>query len=500
MNSERHKKRKPLPNGGIPKREQLFGNDNNEFNMRPRRVAVPAAGRRLGFNAANNNNNGGAAAAAPRRLGFNAANNNNGIGAGGAAAAAPQFQLEAMAPDPENNPAEQSLLPYKGKDIEPQFYTFDKCFRIDGQYHYLVRPGGSLDKAKERVAEIRTEKYNSIAELLNHPGIYTYMLFSDNEFRAAKALNPGEILNKHKNLHRNSGAKDILLAGEIQVNPDRSVIYNFLSGTYMPSSLTKFMIAYKSNDPTKNKETREAETYAFFKVKMDELLTAAGATSVQYNDTMVPSLITTNSSEAAIAPFLATGYTLHSSNENNPSYPTYELCEKARKASPMQGGGMAAAPAAVAVFAGPKVQGEAVAIAKGPDTILKVKFTKLPAGEHGFHIHRAGDLRGKGCTGACAHFHKGPPAKHGPAPSTLRGGQSKSRQRHTGDLGNVSAGKRSRRYTLKNLHPSELFGRSLIVHADRDDLGLGGQEDSHITGHSGKRIACAIFGRGMGCK
>jgi Cu-Zn family superoxide dismutase len=147
----------------------------------------------------------------------------------------------------------------------------------------------------------------------------------------------------------------------------------------------------------------------------------------------------------------------------------------------------------IAVFAGPKVQGEAVAIAKGPDTILKVKFTKLPPGEHGFHIHRAGDLRGKGCAGACAHFHKGAHANHGPAPGTRR-------QRHTGDLGNVSLQRRNRRYTLKNLQPAELFGRSLIVHADRDDLGLGGHKDSHVTGNSGARIACAIFGRAMGCK
>lgn len=150
------------------------------------------------------------------------------------------------------------------------------------------------------------------------------------------------------------------------------------------------------------------------------------------------------------------------------------------------------APYAVAVFASDSVQGEAVATSRGRDTILKVKFTRLPSGQHGFHIHQAGDLRGTGCAGACAHYHKGRHSIHGPAPG-------KTRKRHTGDLGNVS-GRSRRQYTLKNLTPAELFGRSLIVHADRDDLGLGGHEDSHTTGHSGKRIACAIFGRGMGCK
>jgi Cu-Zn family superoxide dismutase len=37
----------------------------------------------------------------------------------------------------------------------------------------------------------------------------------------------------------------------------------------------------------------------------------------------------------------------------------------------------------------------------------------------------------------------------------------------------------------------------LIVHADEDDLGKGDFPDSKTTGHSGKRIGCAIFGRAM---
>ena len=155
---------------------------------------------------------------------------------------------------------------------------------------------------------------------------------------------------------------------------------------------------------------------------------------------------------------------------------------------------------AVAVFVDGPVEGEAVAKAAGRNTILTVRFKKLPAGNHGFHIHRAGDLRGEGCSGACDHWHKGRPCQHGPAPSS----KSKTK-RHTGDLGNVNirmskkTGKphflTRRRYTLKNVRPQELFGRTLIVHADADDLGLGPHEDSKVTGHSGKRIACAIFGR-----
>jgi len=54
-------------------------------------------------------------------------------------------------------------------------------------------------------------------------------------------------------------------------------------------------------------------------------------------------------------------------------------------------------------------------------------------------------------------------------------------------------------YLLQNLTPEELFGRSLIVHADEDDNGQGGDEESKITGNSGARIGCAVFGRAAPC-
>lgn len=41
---------------------------------------------------------------------------------------------------------------------------------------------------------------------------------------------------------------------------------------------------------------------------------------------------------------------------------------------------------------------------------------------------------------------------------------------------------------------SNIIGRGLIIHADEDDCGLGGQPDSLTTGHAGKRIACAVIG------
>ena len=147
---------------------------------------------------------------------------------------------------------------------------------------------------------------------------------------------------------------------------------------------------------------------------------------------------------------------------------------------------------AIAVFQTSSIVGEAVATAAAGGTELRAAFQKLPRGDHGFHIHSAGDLRGEGCKGACAHWHKGAHTTHGGPPSTRR-----RRARHTGDLGNVRRG-RNYKYFLRGVRPAELWGRTLVVHAYPDDYGLGKHDDSATMGHSGARIGCAIFGRGGG--
>ena len=140
------------------------------------------------------------------------------------------------------------------------------------------------------------------------------------------------------------------------------------------------------------------------------------------------------------------------------------------------------------------VKGTVIFSKEGHDVKVLSFFSTLPTGKHGFHIHKAGDLRGEGCKGACEHFHYGSPTNHGDSPENEGKGQ-----RHTGDLGNISLGPQGqafkKSYILKNLPIEELYGRSVIIHADEDDLGLGSHEDSKTTGHSGARIACAIIGR-----
>ena len=144
---------------------------------------------------------------------------------------------------------------------------------------------------------------------------------------------------------------------------------------------------------------------------------------------------------------------------------------------------------AVAVFLMDPVLGEVVATPHQKGIKIVATFKKLPPGKHGFHIHKAGDLRGEGCLGLCEHYDVGG-HKHGGTPSSKG-------ERHTGDLGNVTVG--TYRYYVPHVRIQDLWGRSIIVHEGEDDLGKGGFDDSLTTGHSGKRMGCAIFGRMM-CK
>ena len=148
---------------------------------------------------------------------------------------------------------------------------------------------------------------------------------------------------------------------------------------------------------------------------------------------------------------------------------------------------------AVAVFRQDNIYGDVVVNNYRDGVKVKATLTKLPSGKHGFHIHKAGDLRGEGCQGLCEHYDIGKNV-HGGDPE--HGGQ-----RHTGDLGNIELknGRFEKEYYIKGVSVKDLWGRSIIVHQDEDDLGKGPFEDSVTTGHSGTRIGCAIFGR-TSCK
>ena len=136
-----------------------------------------------------------------------------------------------------------------------------------------------------------------------------------------------------------------------------------------------------------------------------------------------------------------------------------------------------------------RVSGTVIFRQYSKNIIIKYNITGLTDGEHGFHIHRCGDLT-KGCSNGCDHFN----------PDGSTHGGLDDYKSHAGDLGNImsrnglakgiiTTDKVTLRSSIRNI-----IGRMIIVHRDRDDIGLGGDKESLKTGNAGKRLACGIIG------
>nr|CAI5844069.1 unnamed protein product [Callosobruchus analis] len=146
---------------------------------------------------------------------------------------------------------------------------------------------------------------------------------------------------------------------------------------------------------------------------------------------------------------------------------------------------------AVAVLNGEVVKGTVFFCQENPKAPVKItgEITGLGQGLHGFHVHEFGDNT-NGCISAGAHFN--PHGKDHAGP--------KDADRHVGDLGNVEAGSNGVAkiniedcvISLEGEH--NVIGRTIVVHADPDDLGKGGHELSKTTGNAGARVACGVIG------
>lgn len=117
------------------------------------------------------------------------------------------------------------------------------------------------------------------------------------------------------------------------------------------------------------------------------------------------------------------------------------------------------------------------------------QISGLAQGSHGFHVHEFGDNT-NGCISAGPHFNPDGKTHGGPA----------SAVRHVGDLGNIEANaegvaKVQITDAQIQLHgKNNVVGRTLVVHADIDDLGAGGHELSATTGNAGARVGCGVIG------
>ena len=132
--------------------------------------------------------------------------------------------------------------------------------------------------------------------------------------------------------------------------------------------------------------------------------------------------------------------------------------------------------------AGNKTRGMLKLTQQGDDLKITGKIRNLTPGEHGFHIHEYGDMRGNDGTAAGGHFNPGG-HEHG-APGTMS---------HVGDLGNIMAneeGVATVNVVSKGTKLHFVLGRSFVVHAGKDDL------KSQPSGAAGPRVATGVIGVG----
>ncbi|KAF6202327.1 hypothetical protein GE061_004725 [Apolygus lucorum] len=147
---------------------------------------------------------------------------------------------------------------------------------------------------------------------------------------------------------------------------------------------------------------------------------------------------------------------------------------------------------AIALIEGEKVKGKLYFEQFRSNQAVKItgEVTGLSHGEHGMHVHEFGDVT-SGCSSAGAHFN----------PHNKNHGGIDSEERHVGDLGNIVADPNG----VAKVHMEDkgmslygnfsILGRCLVIHADRDDLGVNKMDEkSRTSGNSGSRVGCGVIG------
>jgi superoxide dismutase, Cu-Zn family len=131
-----------------------------------------------------------------------------------------------------------------------------------------------------------------------------------------------------------------------------------------------------------------------------------------------------------------------------------------------------------------KVSGVVTFTVKGDMVEISGEVTGLTPGKHGFHVHELGDLSSGDGKSTGGHFN----------PEGKKHGGPDAKERHVGDLGNITAdtdGKATIKITDKLVTlagPHSVIGRGLIVHAKADDL------KTDPTGEAGGRVAQGVIG------
>lgn len=147
------------------------------------------------------------------------------------------------------------------------------------------------------------------------------------------------------------------------------------------------------------------------------------------------------------------------------------------------------APTATAVIesrSGSSLTGHATFLQVDGGVLVEVTVEDAPPGWHAVHVHEKGDCSADDGSSAGGHFN----------PSGVKHGAPHAMERHAGDLGNMwvdDAGRGHHVLLMPDLTvtqgPRSVVGRSIVVHADADDL------VSQPTGAAGGRIGCGEIGK-----
>ena len=133
---------------------------------------------------------------------------------------------------------------------------------------------------------------------------------------------------------------------------------------------------------------------------------------------------------------------------------------------------------------GNNVKGEVTFTQTDSGVLIVANVEGLSEGKHGFHVHEYGDITKSDGTSAGGHFN----------PHGTDHASPEDTERHAGDFGNLIADENGNAYyeridsliSFKGIN--NIIGRSIIVHADEDDL------VSQPTGDAGGRVAHGVIG------
>lgn len=134
---------------------------------------------------------------------------------------------------------------------------------------------------------------------------------------------------------------------------------------------------------------------------------------------------------------------------------------------------------------GSSTSGTVLVVQGAKETTLQVDLSGLePGSVHGIHVHEWGDCSSPDAESAGGHFN----------PEGSKHSSPDAKERHVGDLGNITADANGK--VAVTLHdkvislkgPHSILGRALVIHKKADDF------KSQPSGNAGERIACGVIG------